>query len=62
MSVLKAFKVILPLIIVTLQSLSSDWNFFDQWFSFNDMVDTLNIHTVRMGTLTFCGSCLCTAH
>lgn len=54
MSVLKAFKVTLPLIIVTLQSLSGDWNFFDQWFSFNDMVNTLNTHTVRMGTLTFC--------
>lgn len=54
MSVLKAFKVILSLIIVTLQSLSSDWNFFDQRFSFKDMVDTLNTHTVRMGTLTFC--------
>lgn len=54
MSVLKAFKVILPLIIVTLQSLSSDWNFFDQRFSFKDMVDTLNTHTVRMRTLTFC--------
>lgn len=54
MSVLKAFKVTLPLIIVTLQSLSCDWNFFDQWFSFKDMVDTLNTHIVRMGTLTFC--------